>query len=102
MAKAKRGNPYDAWQSYPKPVAKRSGCKVSWAYYRTKEDADACSKAAYANSLIAASEGFDFGYQAPGCIRQITEPGLVIDDRGDIRRGVKGEPITGLYEVCLP
>lgn len=72
---------YDTWQDYPVPVRSRGGCKVSWNYYRTREEAEACSKVAYANSLIDAADGFDFGYCAPGCIRETED---------------------GLYEVCLP
>jgi len=100
--KVKKPNPYDKWQRYPKEVARRSGCKVSWNYYKTLEEAKVCSKAAYENSFIAEAEGYDFGYQAPGAIRQVTEPGLVLDARGGIRRGGEGTPVTGLYEVCLP
>ena len=96
--KAKKPNPYDAWQQYPKPVTSRSGCKVSWNYYRTREEAEVCSKAAYENSKIAAAEGFDFGYCAPGCIREMP-PGSKV---GEAYFRDKIEDVSGMFEVCLP
>ena len=68
------------YRDYPTPEKQRGGCKVSWNYYDNEVDAKKCSEAAYHNSLIDASLGYDFGYCAPGSIREV----------------------EGLFEVCLP
>lgn len=79
----KRKQKYD-YQPYPAPQQIRVGCKVSWHYYEKEEDAKAASKAAVHNAEIQASQGYDFGYCAPG---SITKDQLFF---------------PGLYEVCLP
>lgn len=53
---------------YPPEQDLRSGCKVSWYYYDSREDADACAKVAKHNARIALSEGYDFGYCGPGSV----------------------------------
>jgi len=73
---------------YPKPVKTRVGCKVSWNYYRTEAEAEACAEAAKRRAVVQARLGYDFGYCAPGSIRVISSS----DDDG----------LVGLYEVCLP
>lgn len=72
---------------YPKPLHRRTGNKVSWAYYATAAEAKTCSEAAKANAEFLATKGYDFGYQAPGKIsRPYTREGFYIN----------------LYEVVLP
>lgn len=83
MTKRKAERPQ--YMSYPKEVAGRCGIKVSWNYYKTKEEADECAKAARHNARIQESLGYDFGYCCPGSVTLIKE----------------GEH-AGLYEVCLP
>jgi hypothetical protein len=85
---AKKLNPYADWKDYPIPVQTRSGCKVSWNYYENEEDAKACSDAAFHNANIAASQGYDFGYCAPGSIRHVDKTWTDYKE--------------GWYEVCLP
>lgn len=64
----------------PKEVDLRSGCKVSWYYYATKEEAEAAAKIARHNADIDESLGYDFGYCWPGTIygpdEQKFKPGL--------------------------
>ena len=71
---------------YPDPLRRRGGCKVSWNYYATEAEAQACAAAARHNARIDAAAGYDFGYQTPGAI---CAPG-----QGDNR--------SAEYEVCLP
>lgn len=89
---------YDTWQDYPVPVRSRGGCKVSWNYYRTREEAEICAKAARHNAEIALADGFDFGYCAPGTIREMPPGSATVNTR---YRGPV-EDLSGLYEVCLP
>ncbi len=63
-----------------KPVAQRSGNKVGWATFATKEEAERVAAWATVEAEIKARQGFDFGYQCPGSIREV----------------------AGGYEVCLP
>jgi len=86
--KTSKANPWANAMKYPNPVATRNGHKVSWNYYRTKDEAEECAKAAYHNSFIAESEGYDFGYCSPGSIR------LMMPENS--------KEYAGLYEVCLP
>lgn len=80
---------------YPEPVTSRSGCKVSWNYYVTEDDANACSKAAIHNAKLDRAQGYDFGYCAPG---------QVVKMASDARYRELGKvlEVGGLYEVCLP
>jgi hypothetical protein len=70
----------------PKPVARRSGCKVSWVYYASKAEADAASVIAAHNREIQINQGYDFGYCWPGSVK------------GPMPADSKYE---GLYEVCI-
>lgn len=75
-----------SYKHYPTPVKFRSGCKVSWKYYTTREEAEEAAKAARHNAEIQWSLGYDFGYCSPGSITE-----------------VKAEcEYKGLYEVCIP
>lgn len=69
------------FMQYPVPQGGRSGCKVSWNWYDSEEDAKACSKAAIHNAEIQWAAGYDFGYQSPGSILKME---------------------NGQFEVCLP
>jgi hypothetical protein len=97
--KAKRKNPWADRKAYPTPVWSRSGCKVSWNYYKTMKEAQECAKAARHNADIAAGQGYDFGYCAPGEIRQMDPDSWWNEGFG---RDVKRVEVGGLYEVCLP
>ena len=77
------------WASAPAHQASDSGCKVSWKYYDTREDAEAASKAAEHDAEIQLRRGYDFGYCCPGSIRWV-EPGTKFG--GD----------NGRWEVCFP
>ena len=57
------------YKPYPEnTVRERSGCKVGWRTYATREEAEVCSEAAKHNAKLDAALGYDFGYQAPGSI----------------------------------
>lgn len=73
------------WMGYPESQGMDVGCKVSWRYYDSKEDAEKCAEAAKNNGRIQASRGYDFGYCAPGSIELM-----------------KSGPNEGRYKVCLP
>lgn len=51
-------------------VRTRSGCKVGWEYYSTREFAEARVERAREHAARQAAEGYDFGYSVPG---EITE-----------------------------
>lgn len=51
------------------PDERRTGCKVSWLYYRDEATARKEAKIAIHNAHIAASQGYDFGYCSPGSVR---------------------------------
>jgi len=55
---------------YPTPVKMRSGAKVGWLYYRTKEEAVKASYRAKSRAKLLAAQGYDFGYLTPGTIRE--------------------------------
>lgn len=79
------------FKNYPEPAATRGGCKVSWNYYKTEEEARACSAAAAWNRDIKADLGYDFGYCWPGTVKLIGG------------ESAYGDPqYAGLWEVCLP
>lgn len=69
------------YESYPPTEDTRTGCKVGWRTYATREEAEACSKAARHNAAIQAGFGYDFGYCAPGSITKLD---------------------NGHFEVCIP
>jgi hypothetical protein len=76
------------YKPLPKEDGLRSGCKVGWRYYRSREAAEACSKAAKHNAQIDLSLGYDFGYCSPGSIRW-SEDGFGKPER------------AGMWEVCV-
>ena len=78
---------YD-WRSYPEPLEQRSGCKVSWLYYDSREEAETAARAAVHNARISESLGYDFGYCSPGSIDPVPESTV------DVRKGK--------WEVCIP
>lgn len=63
------------------PTATRGGCKVGWATFATKEEADKAAEWAKAEAAIKAGMGYDFGYQVPGGVTPTKD---------------------GQFEVCLP
>lgn len=63
----------------PDPLYSKSGCKVGWDYYATKEEAEIASKKARIAGDHRAAHGYDFGYQSPGSIEEVT-----------------------VYKVCIP
>lgn len=69
------------WMQYPTPLRTRTGCKVGWRYYATREEAEQCSKAAAHNAVRQRELGYDFGYCAPGYITEMKD---------------------GTFEVCVP
>jgi hypothetical protein len=69
------------YRPYPETTEHRTGAKVSWQIYRTREEAEVCAEAAKHNAEIDWSLGYDFGYQMPGSIRQLKD---------------------GRFEVCVP
>lgn len=48
------------------------GCKVCWYTYATEAEAIAASLVARHNAAIDAAAGYDFGFQSPGAIHEIT------------------------------
>lgn len=71
---------------YPEPVDHRTGCKVSWNYYATEQDALKASEVAKAEGQYQLGQGYDFGYCWPGTIY------------GPEQQNWK----PGLWEVCIP
>jgi hypothetical protein len=53
---------------YPKPLRRRHGCKVSWRYYETLEEAKDASKVAREEMIEVEALGYDFGYLTCGVI----------------------------------
>lgn len=74
--------------SYPPYQGVRTGCKVSWYYYKSTADADKACQAARHNARYLRGRGYDFGYQSPGY-------------KVDYIANEKSEHF-GLYEVCVP
>jgi hypothetical protein len=73
------------YEALPKPVARRSGCKVGWWYYATETEARAAAVIAEANGDWGASQGYDFGFCSPGTVKRVTET---------------DSEHNGLWEVC--
>lgn len=88
MAKAKQGKKL-VYLPYPKNDGMRSGIKVSWYYYKSRDAARDASMAAAHNARIQENLGYDFGYCAPGSIEQVGE-----------NRGMP--QYLGMFEVCIP
>lgn len=77
-----------------KPVATRSGCKVSWKVYATRAEAEAAAIVAIHNAEIDESLGYDFGYCCPGSIAELS------GERLGLYPELVGKPGT-FYEVCF-
>lgn len=77
------------WATYPEHQARLSGCKVSWRYYDSREDADAAAAAAKHDAEIQWQRGYDFGYCCPGSIQWVGS-----------EHSCGGE--SGRWEVCIP
>ena len=73
----------------PESQAYRSGCKVRWKYYDSREDAELASKAASHDREIQLGRGYDFGYCWPGSISWVGP-----------EHSCGGE--NGRWEVCFP
>lgn len=65
-------------------VGHEHGCKVSWRFYKTRDEANAAAKIADHNARIDEASGYDFGFCSPGIIDYV--------DTGDH---------AGLYRVCF-
>jgi len=48
------------------PIQQWDGCKVGWAIYRLKSDADRVARQAKKDAKKKVAIGYDFGYQSPG------------------------------------
>jgi len=59
-----------SYKSYPPHTIKRSGIKVSWYNFETRELAEKASTIASHNAEVAWNQGYDFGYQSPGKITE--------------------------------
>lgn len=66
------------FRSYPKPASVRSGCKVGWYTYTTREEAEEAAAAARWNASIKSAYGYDFGYTPPGTIRETADGEFVV------------------------
>lgn len=73
------------YKTLPPHAAYRGGCKVSFRYYKTEEEANAAAEIAKHNARIDRSLGYDFGYMCPGDVRLIEHDG----------------ELKGLYEVVV-
>ena len=70
---------------YPKYDQIEVGCRVSWYYYKSLNDAKKAASIADEHGDWCAARGFDFGYCCPGSLTRITEG-----------------KYKGMYEVCIP
>lgn len=52
-------------------VSYQAGCKVSWYVFSTEAEAIEAAKVAKHNAKIDEANGYDFGFQIPGEIRQV-------------------------------
>lgn len=74
--------------AYPKEERARSGCKVSWRYYKDEATAKRASDIAKVEARRKEELGYDFGYCDPGWVRQC---------------GPDYWPeYAPLFEVCIP
>lgn len=80
------------FSKYPKPVKSRSGCKVSWLYYETKEEAEKAKLVAQSEARRLSGNGYDFGFQIPGGVIHLKSS----------KAGGEYHEYDGLYEVCIP
>lgn len=70
---------------YPKAQKTRSGNKVAWLYFADKTDAEKAREAALKEAQRMANNGYDFGFCAPGELREM-----------------KTGEYAGLFQVCIP
>mgnify|MGYP003403695987 CR=1 FL=1 len=77
-------------KALPKPIRYRSGCKVGWNTYATREEAEIASAHYKEKGAESSALGYDFGYQCPGEIRPVkwTE---ITEDR-EAKSGIEGWP----------
>ena len=60
-----------SYKEYPAGwTVKRSGIKVNWYNFETRELAEKASTVASHNAEVAWNQGYDFGYQSPGKITE--------------------------------
>ena len=59
----------------PKPLRTKSGCKVGWMFFATREEAEAWLPAVEKTASAKAARGYDFGYSRPGVITEIEHSG---------------------------
>jgi hypothetical protein len=71
--------------NYPQETSRRGGCKVSWLRYTRLADAKTASVVARKEARYMEGMGYDWGYQSPGSVQEITD-----------KDGRK------LFEVCIP
>ena len=69
-------------KQYPEYELFRSGIKVSWYFYDTREEAEKASKIAVHNARILEAQGYDWGYQCPGEIKEVKPGGWYGDKTG--------------------
>lgn len=58
---------------YPKYDGMECGCKVSWYFYKDRDEAERASSVARKNAVIYSRLGYDFGYCSPGSIEKVGE-----------------------------
>jgi hypothetical protein len=90
MTKRKNIRVEHGYMPLPDYVAIRVGCKVSWVYYKTREEASVAAGIARHNAVIDSSMGYDFGYCSPGSISAPEQLMFPADSE-----------YHGLYEVCI-
>ena len=65
----------DVWLlKKPESARLEVGMKVCWNYYNTLDDAERASAVAQAQAAVRADQGYDFGYQTCGAIKQVKGP----------------------------
>ena len=57
----------------PKPIARQSGCKVSWYTYDNEADALVASEWAKQQAEKKWALGYDFGWLVPGEVRKVQD-----------------------------
>lgn len=55
---------------YPAGQGYRGGCKVAWLFYTSRENAEAAAEIAKTRARRKEEQGYDWGYQMPGEIRE--------------------------------
>lgn len=64
---------FSSLEQEPKGISRRSGCLVHWITYETLKEAEYASSIAKHNARVLRANGYDFGMESPGFIRQIGE-----------------------------